>query len=71
MKFELSVQLTGTQQWYDVLDNLTFESVEDETTSKEESSPPGEELQGRVRIGCTIDTSPGTSEVCVRRGLWC
>lgn len=40
-----------------------FES-EEESTTEAKSQPPIEGSQeGRVRIGCTINTSPGTSEV--------
>lgn len=68
MSFEIRtvVQVSVAQQWYDEIDNLNFSKPQDGSSTEEESGPPGEEVQeGRVRIGCTIDTSPGTSEVYV------
>ncbi|KAL8531104.1 hypothetical protein ACS0TY_007931 [Phlomoides rotata] len=64
-----SEKVSSTQQWYDGLDNLIYEE-EDESTGEEDICPPGEESQGRVRIGCTINTSPGTSEVIIYAALY-
>ncbi|KAI3449881.1 hypothetical protein Pfo_006546 [Paulownia fortunei] len=59
------------QQWYDEIDNLSFSTPPEESSTEEESRPPSEEVQeGRVRIGCTINTSPGTSEVIVYAALY-
>ncbi|KAG8389096.1 hypothetical protein BUALT_Bualt02G0193700 [Buddleja alternifolia] len=54
------------QQWYDEIDGLSFSSPQEETNTEVESKPPGAEVQeGKVRIDCTINTSPGTSEVII------
>ncbi|XP_073143249.1 uncharacterized protein [Henckelia pumila] len=49
------------QQWYDELDNLCYSTpLEKESSTEEESKLVVQE--GVARIGCTINTSPGTSE---------
>ncbi|PIN03170.1 hypothetical protein CDL12_24309 [Handroanthus impetiginosus] len=59
------------QQWYDEIDNLSFSTPQDESLMEENIRTPGEEVQdGRVRIGCTINTSPGTSEVIIYAALY-
>lgn len=56
--------MSSTQKFYDDLDGLIYETPEEESATEAENQTPGEELEeGRVRIGCTINTSPGTSEV--------
>ncbi|KAL0459309.1 UNVERIFIED_CONTAM: hypothetical protein Slati_0558100 [Sesamum latifolium] len=60
-----------SQQWYDEIDNLSFSKPPEDSIKQEDSRHPGEEVQdGRVRIGCTINTSPGTSEVIVYAALY-
>ncbi|KAL1545066.1 hypothetical protein AAHA92_21838 [Salvia divinorum] len=62
----LSQKVSATQKFYDDLDNLIYATPDEGSTKEEENQPPDEELQeGRVRIGCTISTSPGTSEAVI------
>ena len=66
------LQVSATQKFYDDLDSLIFTTPGEESATEAESQPSGEELQeGRVRIGCTINTSPGTSEVHISFVLSC
>ncbi|KAL0419661.1 UNVERIFIED_CONTAM: hypothetical protein Sradi_1379600, partial [Sesamum radiatum] len=66
-----SEQVGAAQQWYDEIDNLSFSTPPEESSKQENSRHPGEEVQdGRVRIGCTINTSPGTSEVIIYAALY-
>ncbi|KAH6837114.1 hypothetical protein C2S53_017284 [Perilla frutescens var. hirtella] len=67
-----SRKVSQTQKFYDDLDNLIFVAPEEEeSTTETESQAPDEGLQeGRVRIGCTINTSPGTSEVIIYAALY-
>ncbi|XP_051118786.1 uncharacterized protein LOC127242999 isoform X2 [Andrographis paniculata] len=59
------------QQWYDELDNLTFAIPDEESRTEDKNEIPIEETpDGRVRIGCTIDTSPGTSEAVIYAALY-
>ena len=58
------MQVGVAQQWYDDLDNLAFSTPESEmiaedscTTSDLKSDDTG------VHIDCSVNTSPGTSEV--------
>ncbi|KZV56436.1 hypothetical protein F511_08334 [Dorcoceras hygrometricum] len=57
------------QQWYDELDNLCYSTpLEEESSTAEESKPVVQE--GVARVGCTINTSPGTSEVIILAALY-
>ncbi|KAL7113285.1 hypothetical protein ACP275_04G053100 [Erythranthe tilingii] len=59
------------QQWYDEIDNLSFSTPQEESSTIEQSKIPGEELQeGKLRIRCTVNTSPGTSEAIVYAALY-
>ncbi|KAL3647646.1 hypothetical protein CASFOL_008614 [Castilleja foliolosa] len=71
-KAESSEKVGVAQQWYDEIDNLSFLTPEEETSKEEEESRrQGEEIQdGRVRIGCTVNTSPGTSEAIIYAALY-
>ncbi|XP_073021762.1 uncharacterized protein [Primulina eburnea] len=66
----LSTEKVGiAQQWYDELDNLCYStSLEEESSTEEESKPVVQE--GVARIGCTINSSPGTSEVIILAALY-
>lgn len=59
------MQVGAAQQWYDEIDSLSFSVQEIETSSENGSTQFGEGQEGKVRIGCTINTSPGTSEVLI------
>ncbi|XP_047967576.1 uncharacterized protein LOC125211714 isoform X1 [Salvia hispanica] len=66
-----SQKVSATQKFYDDLDSLIFTTPGEESATEAESQPSGEELQeGRVRIGCTINTSPGTSEAVIYAALY-
>ncbi|KAK6164260.1 hypothetical protein DH2020_001124 [Rehmannia glutinosa] len=70
-KAESSEKVGVAQQWYDEIDNLSFSTPEEDLSKEEESRHQGDKVQeGRVRIGCTINTSPGTSEVIVYAALY-
>ncbi|KDP26399.1 hypothetical protein JCGZ_17557 [Jatropha curcas] len=59
------------QQWYDDLDNLAFSSPEPEMIV--ESSNTTSEIKSedcRVHIDCSVNTSPGTSEVIIYAALY-
>ncbi|CAH8355176.1 unnamed protein product [Eruca vesicaria subsp. sativa] len=73
---EPSEKVGVSQQWYDELDNLAKEIVnpelaEEEEEEKEEdiSEVEGED-DGRIHIDCTVNTSPGTSELIVYAALY-
>ncbi|XP_016492818.2 uncharacterized protein LOC107812273 isoform X1 [Nicotiana tabacum] len=54
------------QQWYDEIDHLAFSTPEIESTIEEVSVSHGEEIpEGKIEISCSINTSPGTSEVII------
>ncbi|KAK4419480.1 NHL repeat-containing protein 2 [Sesamum alatum] len=66
-----SEKVGAAQQWYDEIDNLSFSTPPEESSTEEKRRHPGQEVQeGRVRIGCTINTSPGTSEVIIYAALY-
>ncbi|XP_042002523.1 uncharacterized protein LOC121751795 isoform X3 [Salvia splendens] len=66
-----SQKVSATQKFYDDLDSLIFTTPVEGSTTEAESQPSDEELQeGRVRIGCTINTSPGTSEAVIYAALY-
>ncbi|KAH0881389.1 hypothetical protein HID58_068783 [Brassica napus] len=64
-----------SQQWYDELDNLAKEIVnpelaeEDEKEQEEDISEVSED-DGRIHIDCSVNTSPGTSELIVYAALY-
>lgn len=59
------MQVGVAQQWYDEIDHLAFSTPEIESTIEEVSVSHGEEIpEGKIEISCSINTSPGTSEVC-------
>lgn len=55
------------QQWYDELDSLAFEEVEPESLEEDEkddnNSTDTSIADRKVQITCSVNTSPGTSEV--------
>ncbi|GER55104.1 NHL domain-containing protein [Striga asiatica] len=70
-KAESSEKVGIAQQWYDEIDNLSFSMPQEESSTKEEIGRAGEEVQeGKVRIGCTINTSPGTSEAIIYAAVY-
>ncbi|CAN0897891.1 hypothetical protein LINGRAHAP2_LOCUS19371 [Linum grandiflorum] len=62
------------QKWYDELDNLAFSSPEPEETivKDEDASACVDETykDGKIHIRCSINTSPGLSEVVVYAPLY-
>ncbi|KAL6515454.1 hypothetical protein OROHE_018488 [Orobanche hederae] len=71
IKAEPSEKVGVAQKWYDEIDNLSFSTPEEESSVEEENLQPGEEVpEGKVRIGCTINTSPGTSEAIIYAALY-
>ncbi|CAA0833436.1 NHL domain-containing protein [Striga hermonthica] len=70
-KAESSEKVGIAQQWYDEIDNLSFSVPQEESSTKEEIGRAGEEVQeGKLRIGCTINTSPGTSEAVIYAAVY-
>nr|GME10586.1 uncharacterized protein LOC109190975 isoform X1 [Ipomoea batatas] len=76
-----SEKVCAAQQWYDELDHRTFweselesnKEVHSSTESSVEvlSSSPSEVVpEGKVLIDCSINTSPGTSEVIISAALY-
>ncbi|MCE0482596.1 hypothetical protein HAX54_041506 [Datura stramonium] len=59
------------QQWYDEIDHLAFSTPEIEATIEEGTMSRGEEIpEGKVVISCSINSSPGTSEVIIFAALY-
>lgn len=70
------LQVGVSQQWYDELDSLAKEIANPELAEEEEeqeedinASEIETEDDGRIHIDCTINTSPGTSEVHLKSRL--
>jgi hypothetical protein len=60
------MQVGVAQQWYDELDNLAFTTPEPELIVEDNITTKGNKFQDeRVHINCAVNTSPGTSEVCL------
>lgn len=59
------------QQWYDEIDHLAFSTSEIEATIEEATMSCGEEIpEGKVEISCSVNSSPGTSEVIISAALY-
>ncbi|KAL3365248.1 hypothetical protein AABB24_010421 [Solanum stoloniferum] len=59
------------QQWYDEIDHLAFSTSEIEATIEEWTMSCGEEIpEGKVEISCSVNSSPGTSEVIICAALY-
>ncbi|KAH0664955.1 hypothetical protein KY285_026161 [Solanum tuberosum] len=59
------------QQWYDEIDHLAFSTSEIEATIEERTMSCGEEIpEGKVKISCSVNSSPGTSEVIICAALY-
>ena len=59
------VQVGSAQKWYDELDNLAFSTPESELAHEDDNKTSNIKLQDdKVLISTTVNTSPGTSEVC-------
>lgn len=60
------------QQWYDELDNVAFSTPESELIIEDDDSTSSDTKgqDGRIRIDCTVNSSPGTSEVIVYAALY-
>ncbi|ESQ49328.1 hypothetical protein EUTSA_v10020116mg [Eutrema salsugineum] len=74
---EPSEKVGVSQQWYDELDSLAKEianpELADEEPEQEEDINTSEiesEDDGRIHIDCTVNTSPGTSELIVYAALY-
>ncbi|CAH2054710.1 unnamed protein product [Thlaspi arvense] len=74
---EPSEKVGVSQQWYDELDSLAKEianpELADEEEEQEEDVNPSEiqsEDDGRIHIDCTVNTSPGTSELIVYAAVY-
>ena len=58
------MQVGVAQQFYDDLDGLASLLTQEELVDEEDDTTSNEQLQdGKVRIDCAVNTSPGTSEV--------
>lgn len=58
------MQVGVSQQWYDEIDHLAFSTSEVEATIEEGTVSRFEEIpEGKVEISCSVNSSPGTSEV--------
>lgn len=58
------MQVGVAQQWYDEIDHLAFSTPEIEATLEEGTMSLGEKIpEGKVEISCSVNSSPGTSEV--------
>ncbi|KAL2557053.1 NHL domain-containing protein [Forsythia ovata] len=60
----------AAQQWYDEIDSLSFSVQEIESSTENGSMHAGEGQDGKVLIGCTVNTSPGASEVIIYAALY-
>ncbi|XP_016541948.2 uncharacterized protein LOC107842553 [Capsicum annuum] len=59
------------QQWYDEIDHLAFSTPEIEATLEEGTMSLGEKIpEGKVEISCSVNSSPGTSEVIICAALY-
>ncbi|EEF41258.1 catalytic, putative [Ricinus communis] len=59
------------QQWYDDLDNLAFSTPESEMVKEDScASSDVKSEDKRVHIDCSVNTSPGTSEVIIYVALY-
>ncbi|KAJ8534586.1 hypothetical protein K7X08_016314 [Anisodus acutangulus] len=59
------------QQWYDEIDHLAFSTPEVEATIEEGTMSRAEEIpEGKVEISCSVNLSPGTSEVIISAALY-
>ncbi|KAL3358962.1 hypothetical protein AABB24_015843 [Solanum stoloniferum] len=59
------------QQWYDEIDHLAFSTSEIAATIEEATISRGEEIpEGKVEISCSVNSSPGTSEVIICAALY-
>ncbi|KAF8077446.1 hypothetical protein N665_1035s0008 [Sinapis alba] len=73
---EPSEKVGVSQQWYDELDNLAKEIVNPELAEQEEEEQEEDvseiesEVDGRIHIDCSVNTSPGTSELIVYVALY-
>ncbi|XP_056842449.1 uncharacterized protein LOC108857050 isoform X2 [Raphanus sativus] len=72
---EPSEKVGISQQWYDELDNLAKEIVnpelaEEEEEKEEDVSEVESGDDGRIRIDCSVNTSPGSSELIVYAALY-
>lgn len=56
------MQVGSAQKWYDDMDNTFFVSSSDEEIISEEDNKTSD---GDIYINCSVNTSPGTSEVCL------
>jgi hypothetical protein len=60
------IQVGVAQQWYDELDNLAFATPDTELTVEDNNTTKDNKYQDeRVHINCAVNSSPGTSEVCL------
>ncbi|XP_010547061.1 PREDICTED: uncharacterized protein LOC104818950 [Tarenaya hassleriana] len=72
---EPSEKVGVSQQWYDELDNLAFQTLNDEVAAEEESDDkdkPSEvnSDEKHVNINCIVNISPGTSQLIVYAALY-
>lgn len=65
------IQVGVAQQWYDELDNLAFATPDTELTVEDNNTTKDNKYQDeRVHINCAVNSSPGTSEVCLLNFLY-
>ncbi|KMZ65755.1 hypothetical protein ZOSMA_30G00360 [Zostera marina] len=76
---ESEQKIGPTQQWYDELDNLVFTNQNDESDDpKAESGTEHDDLhsdtnqydKNMLNIECSVNTSPGTSQVIISAALY-
>ncbi|KAF8402079.1 hypothetical protein HHK36_013031 [Tetracentron sinense] len=58
------------QQWFDDLDNLVISASAPESAVLGDNRTPDQNLQDELHIECTLNTSPGTSEVIIYAVLY-
>ncbi|XP_015170655.1 uncharacterized protein [Solanum tuberosum] len=59
------------QQRYDEIEHLAFSTSEIEATIEERTMSCGDEIpEGKVEISCSVNSSPGTSEVFICAALY-
>lgn len=70
-KAESTEKVGVAQQFYDDLDGLASLLTEEELVDEEDDTTSDAQLQdGKVRIDCAVNTSPGTSEVIINAALY-
>ncbi|KAJ9548009.1 hypothetical protein OSB04_020552 [Centaurea solstitialis] len=70
-KAESTEKVGVAQQFYDDLDGLASLLTQEEVVDEEDDTTSDAQVQdGKVRIDCVVNTSPGTSEVIINAALY-